>query len=77
MSTPLELLPAVDIADGTAVRLTQGAAGTETSYGNPVDAAADWAARVPSGFTWSIWMRRLVAAKTAPCCAVSSVRCQG
>lgn len=45
MSTPLELLPAVDIADGTAVRLTQGAAGTETSYGNPVDAAADWASQ--------------------------------
>ncbi|MWB99578.1 bifunctional 1-(5-phosphoribosyl)-5-((5-phosphoribosylamino)methylideneamino)imidazole-4-carboxamide isomerase/phosphoribosylanthranilate isomerase PriA [Agromyces seonyuensis] len=43
-STPkLVLLPAVDIADGKAVRLTQGEAGTETNYGDPVDAAADWA----------------------------------
>ncbi|MGP3535195.1 bifunctional 1-(5-phosphoribosyl)-5-((5-phosphoribosylamino)methylideneamino)imidazole-4-carboxamide isomerase/phosphoribosylanthranilate isomerase PriA [Microbacterium sp. RD1] len=43
-STPeLILLPAVDIADGKAVRLTQGEAGTETSYGDPVDAAAQWA----------------------------------
>ncbi len=39
----LVLLPAVDVADGQAVRLTQGEAGTETSYGDPVDAAADWA----------------------------------
>ncbi|HEV7567767.1 MAG TPA: bifunctional 1-(5-phosphoribosyl)-5-((5-phosphoribosylamino)methylideneamino)imidazole-4-carboxamide isomerase/phosphoribosylanthranilate isomerase PriA [Microbacteriaceae bacterium] len=39
----LVLLPAVDVADGKAVRLTQGEAGTETNYGNPVDAAVDWA----------------------------------
>ena len=40
-STPeLVLLPAVDVADGKAVRLTQGEAGTETNYGDPVDAAA-------------------------------------
>jgi phosphoribosyl isomerase A len=36
------LLPAVDIADGRAVRLVQGAAGTETSYGAPLDAALAW-----------------------------------
>jgi phosphoribosylformimino-5-aminoimidazole carboxamide ribotide isomerase/phosphoribosylanthranilate isomerase len=43
-STPkLTLLPAVDVADGKAVRLTQGEAGTETSYGDPVDAAHDFA----------------------------------
>jgi len=43
-STPeLVLLPAVDVAGGKAVRLTQGAAGTETSYGDPVDAAHEWA----------------------------------
>lgn len=40
---PLVLLPAVDVADGRAVRLTQGEAGTETNYGDPVDAARDWA----------------------------------
>ena len=39
----LILLPAVDVADGKAVRLTQGEAGTETNYGDPVDAALEWA----------------------------------
>lgn len=38
----LELLPAVDVADGQAVRLVQGAAGSETSYGDPLDAALAW-----------------------------------
>jgi len=38
----LELLPAVDVAGGQAVRLVQGATGTETSYGDPVDAAMAW-----------------------------------
>ena len=38
----LTLLPAVDVADGAAVRLVQGAAGTETSYGPPLDAALAW-----------------------------------
>ena len=38
----LTLLPAVDVAGGQAVRLVQGAAGTETSYGDPVDAALAW-----------------------------------
>lgn len=43
-STPeLILLPAVDVADGKAVRLTRGEAGSETNYGDPVDAAADFA----------------------------------
>lgn len=38
----LTLLPAVDVADGAAVRLVQGAAGTETSYGEPLAAALAW-----------------------------------
>jgi phosphoribosyl isomerase A len=38
----LELLPAVDVADGKAVRLLQGEAGTETDYGDPVAAAEAW-----------------------------------
>ncbi|MCH9814861.1 MAG: bifunctional 1-(5-phosphoribosyl)-5-((5-phosphoribosylamino)methylideneamino)imidazole-4-carboxamide isomerase/phosphoribosylanthranilate isomerase PriA [Actinomycetia bacterium] len=38
----LELLPAVDVADGKAVRLVQGEAGSETNYGDPVDAALQW-----------------------------------
>lgn len=45
----LELLPAVDVADGKAVRLTQGEAGTEQSFGSPVDAAMDW---VDQGAEW-------------------------
>ncbi len=40
----LELLPAVDVADGQAVRLVQGEAGSETSYGDPVAAALEWQA---------------------------------
>ncbi len=38
----LELLPAVDVAGGLAVRLVQGEAGSETSYGDPLDAALAW-----------------------------------
>ncbi|MGH3682723.1 MAG: bifunctional 1-(5-phosphoribosyl)-5-((5-phosphoribosylamino)methylideneamino)imidazole-4-carboxamide isomerase/phosphoribosylanthranilate isomerase PriA [Natronosporangium sp.] len=38
----LTLLPAVDVAGGAAVRLVQGAAGTETSYGDPLAAALAW-----------------------------------
>jgi phosphoribosylanthranilate isomerase len=38
----LALLPAVDVADGQAVRLVQGAAGSETAYGDPLEAALAW-----------------------------------
>jgi phosphoribosyl isomerase A len=38
----LTLLPAVDVAGGQTVRLVQGAAGTETSYGDPLQAALGW-----------------------------------
>ena len=38
----LQLLPAVDVADGQAVRLVQGEAGSETGYGDPVEAALAW-----------------------------------
>ncbi|WP_018251652.1 bifunctional 1-(5-phosphoribosyl)-5-((5-phosphoribosylamino)methylideneamino)imidazole-4-carboxamide isomerase/phosphoribosylanthranilate isomerase PriA [Salinispora mooreana] len=38
----LTLLPAVDVADGQAVRLVQGAAGSETVYGDPFEAAQAW-----------------------------------
>jgi 1-(5-phosphoribosyl)-5-[(5-phosphoribosylamino)methylideneamino] imidazole-4-carboxamide isomerase/N-(5'phosphoribosyl)anthranilate isomerase len=39
---PLVLLPAVDVAAGQAVRLVQGEAGSETSYGDPLAAALAW-----------------------------------
>jgi 1-(5-phosphoribosyl)-5-[(5-phosphoribosylamino)methylideneamino] imidazole-4-carboxamide isomerase/N-(5'phosphoribosyl)anthranilate isomerase len=45
----LTLLPAVDVAGGQAVRLTQGAAGSETSYGDPLDAAEAW---ITQGAEW-------------------------
>lgn len=38
----LALLPAVDVAGGQAVRLVQGEAGSETSYGDPLEAALAW-----------------------------------
>jgi len=36
------LLPAVDVANGQAVRLVQAEAGTETTYGAPREAALAW-----------------------------------
>jgi phosphoribosylformimino-5-aminoimidazole carboxamide ribotide isomerase/phosphoribosylanthranilate isomerase len=45
----LELLPAVDVADGKAVRLTQGEAGSETDYGDPIEAAMNW---INAGAEW-------------------------
>lgn len=42
MTTRLELLPAVDVVDGQAVRLVQGEAGSETPYGDPLTAAQEW-----------------------------------
>ncbi|MEV0605583.1 bifunctional 1-(5-phosphoribosyl)-5-((5-phosphoribosylamino)methylideneamino)imidazole-4-carboxamide isomerase/phosphoribosylanthranilate isomerase PriA [Polymorphospora rubra] len=45
----LTLLPAVDVADGQAVRLVQGAAGSETTYGDPLEAALAWQR---DGATW-------------------------
>jgi 1-(5-phosphoribosyl)-5-[(5-phosphoribosylamino)methylideneamino] imidazole-4-carboxamide isomerase/N-(5'phosphoribosyl)anthranilate isomerase len=38
----LTLLPAVDVADGQAVRLVRGEAGSETAYGDPLAAALAW-----------------------------------
>ena len=38
----LELLPAVDVADGQAVQLVQGVAGTGGQFGDPWDAAKAW-----------------------------------
>lgn len=36
------LLPAVDVVDGQAVRLDRGEAGTEKSYGTPLESALNW-----------------------------------
>jgi len=45
----LELLPAVDVKDGRAVRLVQGELSAETSYGNPLEVALDFQA---AGAEW-------------------------
>lgn len=45
----LELLPAVDVASGKAVRLTQGAAGSEEDFGHPLEAAQAW---ITAGAEW-------------------------
>ena len=45
----LLLLPAVDVADGQAVRLVQGRADSATEYGDPLAAALDWQS---AGATW-------------------------
>ncbi len=44
-----DLLPAVDVVAGQAVRLVQGEAGTETGYGDPLEAARGW---VDDGARW-------------------------
>ncbi len=49
MSNYLELLPAVDVSDGKAVRLTQGEAGSETDYGSALEAAETW---IAAGAEW-------------------------
>jgi phosphoribosylformimino-5-aminoimidazole carboxamide ribotide isomerase/phosphoribosylanthranilate isomerase len=38
----LDLLPAVDVKGGQAVRLVQGELGSESNYGAPIDAALDF-----------------------------------
>ena len=47
--TYLQLLPAVDVKDGRAVRLVQGELDAETRYGNPLEVALDFQA---SGAEW-------------------------
>ncbi len=42
MFPTFEVIPAVDMQDGEVVQLVQGEKGTETTYGDPVDAAQKW-----------------------------------
>jgi phosphoribosylformimino-5-aminoimidazole carboxamide ribotide isomerase/phosphoribosylanthranilate isomerase len=46
---PLILLPAIDVIEGRAVRLVQGELSQETSYGTPLQVAAEFAA---AGAEW-------------------------
>lgn len=45
----LELLPAVDVSDGKAVRLSRGDSSSETEYGTPIEAAQAW---LDAGAEW-------------------------
>jgi phosphoribosylanthranilate isomerase len=45
MASYLELLPAVDVQGGRAVQLVQGVAGSEKTFGDPVEAALNWQRR--------------------------------
>ncbi|MFT4010860.1 MAG: bifunctional 1-(5-phosphoribosyl)-5-((5-phosphoribosylamino)methylideneamino)imidazole-4-carboxamide isomerase/phosphoribosylanthranilate isomerase PriA [Nocardioidaceae bacterium] len=49
MTGYLELLPAVDVQGGKAVQLVQGVAGSEKTFGDPVEAALAWQA---AGAEW-------------------------
>jgi phosphoribosylformimino-5-aminoimidazole carboxamide ribonucleotide (ProFAR) isomerase len=49
VSTKLELLPAIDVKDGLAVRLVQGELSATSLYGNPLDVAAEF---VSAGAEW-------------------------
>jgi 1-(5-phosphoribosyl)-5-[(5-phosphoribosylamino)methylideneamino] imidazole-4-carboxamide isomerase/N-(5'phosphoribosyl)anthranilate isomerase len=49
LSKNLELLPAVDVSGGLAVRLAQGDKQTEESFGSPMDAAQTW---IRAGAEW-------------------------
>ena len=49
MYKKLELLPAIDIKDGRAVRLVQGELGATTTYGFPLEVAKEFAA---NGAEW-------------------------
>ena len=45
----LELLPAVDVSDGKAVRLSRADSASETEYGSPIEAAQTW---IDAGAQW-------------------------
>lgn len=49
MIKKLELLPAIDVKDGLAVRLVQGELSATSQYGNPLEVAAEF---VASGAEW-------------------------
>ncbi len=42
MFLEFEVIPAVDVQDGQVVQLVGGERGTETTYGDPVEAATQW-----------------------------------
>ena len=52
----MELMPAIDLLDGRAVRLAQGDFSRVTDYGDPFAAAARWVAEGATRCTWSTSM---------------------
>ncbi len=49
MNTPLQLLPAIDVKGGRAVRLVQGELSKESAYGAPIEVAREF---VEAGAEW-------------------------
>lgn len=49
MTQSLELLPAIDISEGRAVRIAGGDASAQTVYGDPVEVVAEW---LEAGAKW-------------------------
>jgi phosphoribosylformimino-5-aminoimidazole carboxamide ribotide isomerase/phosphoribosylanthranilate isomerase len=49
MTQSLELLPAIDISEGRAVRIAGGDASAQTIYGDPVEIVAEW---LEAGAKW-------------------------
>src|ERR1700685_206333 len=49
MTQKLELLPAIDVKDGLAVRLVQGELSATSQYGHPIEVAAEF---VAAGAEW-------------------------
>jgi 1-(5-phosphoribosyl)-5-[(5-phosphoribosylamino)methylideneamino] imidazole-4-carboxamide isomerase/N-(5'phosphoribosyl)anthranilate isomerase len=45
----LEILPAIDVKEGVAIRLTKGELNTQSKYGDPLEVAGDFA---KSGVNW-------------------------
>ena len=60
---PFALMPAVDIQDGAAVRLVQGAPGSETDYGDPVPIKAD---EIPVFWACGVTPQAVISAAKVP-----------
>ena len=59
----MELLPAIDLHDGRAVRLVQGDFDRPSTYGDPEALARSFVAGGPGGSTWSTWTGRVRASR--------------
>ena len=63
----LELLPAVEVKDGRAVRLVQGELDKESITEHHLMSPLNFRPQALNGCTWLILMQHLVEEKTLPC----------